>query len=67
LTVKEAIDPDAKRIGDEVHFNRQKVAGFLRAVTNTRAGGFHLLPGSPATTRQRNHVATYRLVRTEAA
>jgi hypothetical protein len=42
-------------------------AAAMVAVTNTRAGGFHLLPGSPTTTGQRNQVATYRLVKTEAA
>jgi hypothetical protein len=65
VAVKEAIDPDAKRIGDEVHFSRQKVAAFLRAHVNTRAGGFHLLLGSPTISANRNQAAQYRLVKTD--
>jgi hypothetical protein len=63
LAVKEAIDTDARRNGEELQFSRQKVAGFLRAHTNTRAGGFHLLLGLPTTTEQRNQVTRYRLVK----
>jgi hypothetical protein len=63
LAVKEAIDPDAKRNGDVVYYNRQRVAGFLRKHTDTRAGGFHLRAEVPAINAQRNTVARYRLLR----
>ena len=59
-SVKEAIDPEARRSGDEIHVSKQKVAGFLRSHSNTRAGGFHLTQDVP-TVRARNTVARYRL------
>ena len=61
--VKEAIDVTSKRIGDELHFSRQKVAAFLRSHTNSRVGGFHLQLEPHVTTAQGNAVARYRLLR----
>ena len=66
ITVKEAIDPDAKRVGEDVHFSRQRVAAFLRKHANTRAGGYHLLPGLQTTNADRNRVTQYRLVKAAA-
>jgi hypothetical protein len=61
-TIKETIDPDARRGGDgEVIFNRQRVAAFLRKHTNTRAGGFHLTAEAPGVSAARHVVARYRL------
>jgi hypothetical protein len=54
--VKEAIDVNARRVGidNDLVYNRQKVAGFLKSHVGARVGGF-LLEQAPNMTSEHDH------------
>jgi RepB DNA-primase from phage plasmid len=62
--VKELIDPDAKRNGDEVYYSRQKISAFLRRHADVRIGAFHLERGTTERTEFGNQAVRYRVVKT---
>ena len=65
-SVKEAIDPDARRVGEVLQYSRQKVTWFLRKHVNARAGGFYFVAEElPTRNEQGNAVVRYRLRRAD--